>query len=367
MNDNIHSIYKNEEIDFLSEKGWKFFLLTKKSSRPYQSDQKTLYIQKSIEDVQIKQETSSFGASYLPNPTVQELTDKSEIAQHIRYGHDKADLAEEYFYIFYNKYPKYRKEILKESYCYFNIKIGKNLPTFLAKTSKNYDEAANNLLGFPISVLTTTTLDFNILDKKLKSLGGTEEQLLSFWLSFFKARKNQIQNPKISPIVSDFLSSRFEHEQLEHFFPFFTYLEAKHKDVEPDIFDSEYKFTTSTFINLKKMAKVFALDDWSYDNFETALNLFSIGIRTHFKLEESLFSDMNRSKKIFNIGFFHNNENFDQELLKSRIVQLFKSFKVNKTTTKDLTPNFFKSWLLQQDLQDKLSQKTDSKTKKMKL
>lgn len=366
MNKDIHTLYKNEEIDFILNKGLKFFLITRKSSSRYSGDSNSIQIQKHISDV-VTKDNSFSASSYDLTPTVIDLSDKKEIFEHIRYGYNKPELSEEFFYLFYNKYPKYHKELLKESYYYFCVDIKKNLNTFISNTSKNYKEAEKNLLDYPISVLTATTLDLNVLNKKLKSLGGNDEQLFNFWLSFFKARKNQIQTPKVSPIVADFLSSQFEYEQLEKFFPFFTYLQAKYEDIEPDIFDGEHKYATSVFVNLKKMSKVFGLDNWSYDQFESGLKVFMVAIKKYYKLEEALFADISRAKKLFNMGFFHNNENFNRDLLKSRIVQLFNSFKLNNKESKDLTDEFLQSWLAQQELQDSLAHKTEHKAKKMKI
>lgn len=366
MKKEIHKLYKNEEIDFILNKNLKFFLIKKESNSRYARE--SINIQVVSDRNELIFDNGLVNTSvYSKIKEIKELSDKNEIIQNIGYGYSNRELSEEFFYVFYKKYPKYRKELLGNGYSYFNINIKKDLNRFLEKTSENYNEAEKNLLDYPISVLTVQGFDFENLEKKLKSMGGNEDNLYSFWLKFFKARKNQISNPSIAPEVADFLISRFEYEKLEKFFPFFSFLQAKYQEVEPDIFDGDHEYATSVFINLKKMSKVFGLDGWSYDKFEIGLKNYMLALKKYYGLEEALFADISRAKKLFSISFFHNNEKFTKELLKGRIVQLFNSLKSSNKQATDLTESFLNSWIAKQELQEKLSEKSENKNKRLKV
>lgn len=362
MSDLIRDIYKKELIDFLFSKNLKFFIINVNYTSSYRSTSESLGIYFSKNDIKINDSGSS--------TNIREITDKDEIFKHLytyNIGNHNAAFAEEFFYIFYNKYPKYQKEILKNSYTYFNVNLKNNFEKFVNKTSKNYNEAIKQILNYPISVWKVELVDFNEVHNKLKEIGWTHEEILKFWTDFFKAREKQIKLVANSKKVSDFLISQYEYSELESFFPFFSYLQAKYEDIPLNIFDSDYRLSTSIFLNIKKMHSAFSLDEWDYKDYENALSSFSKSIKDYYKLEESHFSAINRAKKSYAIVFFHNKDSFSQEQLKQLVGDFFNSLKRNPKTVSDLNPEFFNSWLQQNELWKNLSEKNDVKPKMKKI
>ncbi len=363
MSDIIHNTYKNELIDFLLSKNLKFFLVNVTYQSSYRNRMDSLEIHFSKNDIKIDDSSSI-------SNTIREITDKAEISKHLytyNLGNHNNEFAKDFFYIFYNKYPKYQKELLNKAYTYFNVNLKNNFEKFISKTSKNYNEAVKQILNYPISVWKVELVEFDRIHNKLKEIGGTHEEILKFWTDFFKAREKQIKLVANSKKVSDFLISKYEYSELENFFPFFSYLQAKYEDIPLNIFDSDYRLSTSIFLNIKKMHSSFSLDGWDYKDYENALSLFSKAIKDYHKLEESHFSAINRAKKSFAMVFFHNNDSFVQEKLKQLVGDFFNSLKRNPKEVSDLSPEFFKSWLSQNELRNSLAEKNDVKPKMKKI
>lgn len=111
----------------------------------------------------------------------------------------------------------------------------------------------------------------------------------------------------------------------------------------------------------------FSLDGWNFQYYETALEKFSKAIKEHYELEESNFSAINRAKKSFAIVFFHNKESFNQEKLKQLVGDFFNSLKRNPKKIEEITQEFLKSWLQQNDLQKSLSKKNEGSSKMKKI
>lgn len=184
----IQQVYQNELIDFLLQKNLKFFTIHLTYASVYRSSREFIVAYPSKEDIKINEPYVSLN--------IRELTDINDIKKKFNTYNlviQEQLIREEFFYLFFNKNPKYQKELLVNNHKYFSVYLNKNFEKFIEKTTSNKNETIKTILNFPISFFKVEHVNLNKLQEKLKEIGYTHEERLNFWFKFFKDREKQIK------------------------------------------------------------------------------------------------------------------------------------------------------------------------------
>ena len=320
---------------------------------------------RSVDDLNHKN-PAKFGVTYTPLKNTEEVN--SFVKAHFSYFNKieckEANIEKEYFYLFLNKYPKLRKDVLKEGYYTYRYNLKKDYQSILNHISKDGKEILKNVSLFTISNWTVDLIDLNEVDTYLVSKGAAEQDLFSFWIDFLKSRKNQIKQPQSAPKIAKFLENKFSEQKLESFFPFFDYLHNQYHDVEPDIYDKEYNFTTDILINLKKIAQFFAINNFDSNDYYQASSSFMKAFKKEYEIEDAWINELNPQKKTYGLSFHHNKPTFTKDLLKKRFTQYFKEIKLNPNAYEQSKDEFALKWLQALNLRESLSNQSESIKKK---
>lgn len=272
------------------------------------------------------------------------------------------------FDFFIDYYKKSSNDIKKQLLEKFDFYSG----TFIQNTYQKFcDEIVHTneerialIKSFPITTLKIYNLDLSKLCDYLASYKIEENVIDTFLLNFLKARKNQIKQEGVGLEIKQFLQDKYDLPQLEKYFPFFNLLKADYEEVDIDVFENNHKYTTSSFLNIKSLIQKFSIEKWDSRKYKNHLDALCEGLVKHCKLNNFLVEDYDNMKQIIKISFFHNEDNFNLEMLKTHIIEYFQFLKINPDTVAH--KDNIASWIMKNSLEQKL---TDEETtvKKLKL
>ena len=145
------------------------------------------------------------------------------------------------------------KEFIKE----LDFFIGsKSIISFISSLETKKEVKAKFLTSLPVSFLSIHDIDFTELTEFVKKLDFSEEKEDKFYLSFFKARKNQLKNRQAEK-VEEFLINKYglNEDKLEPYFSFFPNINNRFNEIDLDIIE-EKRCLFSVIINARKAAKI---------------------------------------------------------------------------------------------------------------
>lgn len=380
MNDDFKKDLFTAQFNYLSELGFKFGLYKGKYSASLVFYRQT-------------NELESGGHFEKHITTAQEYVEKllksswniypsstSKDKYHENFGHLLNSHVE-----FFKHYPEHRKELIKNyeklihsDYHFSRYNSDNNsekgsLRTFIKKAASNAKEALFILQTLPISILETQGIEPKTLVKIFDQFNVNQEERYKFLITFYKNRKNQINQAKSGAIIRDFLLDYYERDEkkLEPFIEFFPYLKSyfSPEDIPADIFENDYLYSTTSFVNCRKMMKSFCLDEWHESTYENHLPAICQGFKEAFGLG-AVYTDMiNRSKMIMEVCFLHNDESFNKEVFEARFVKYFRYLQRSGATSKttinsDLVCSWIKSAILNEKLTADLHTETEPPSKR---
>ena len=286
---------------------------------------------------------------------------------------------------FFKDFPEHRKDLIKNyeklihpdfhfsRYNSNNDSDKGSLHKFIKLAANNAKDALFILQTLPISILETQNIDPKTLIKFFDKFKVSEEERYKFLITFYKNRKNQISQARNGATIRDFLLDYYERDEkkLQPFIEYFPYLKSyfSPEDIPADIFENNYLYSTTSFVNCRKMMKSFCLDNWNESTYEERIPAICEGFKEAFGLGVVYTEIINRSKMIMEVCFLHNDESFDKKTFEERFVKFFRYLQRSGTThntpiNSDLVCSWVKASILNEKLTTDLHTETSGNTKR---
>lgn len=274
-------------------------------------------------------------------------------------------LKEDFLVHCYKKYPEYQKsllghysnfkvvlehEITKEDFFFYTIDL-------LANTKK---EKAQTLAKFPIGLIDVTAISLNKIESYLKTNGFTEEEFDKYILSFIKARKNQLKDPKKAEHVKDYLIGKYQDDKLMTYCEFFPFLKSLYTLPPVDFIYNKESLSTVIIIECKKMKDSFLLSGWDTEDYQGSLKHIVKAFVEKYDLSKGYCNEFDKSQKIEEIIFLHDNAEFNKQIFEQAVTKYFRYMNEHVDTIKkrSITSNdvldYFNNWLPKETLYNKL-------------
>ncbi len=243
------------------------------------------------------------------------------------------DNKEWFLKLFFSINPKQRKKLLEIKYRILNsFDFNTYYIDFIENSGYKNIKEFNTYFkeSFSISFWKADKIPLEKIQESLIKIFSHSDTLL-FWHVFFKSRKNQIKNVNFSHYASKFLIKEFGEEptQVSSFFSIFPYLKSQYIDIPPDIFDEELNHSIILPINLKKMIDTFCIPGFTKEKYGTHLIYLSKALSSYYELEFYEFNYKNKQLGNIHLSFYHNNSNFEINLVKNKIIEYFSYLKTN--------------------------------------
>ncbi len=262
-----------------------------------------------------------------------EIKTKEELIKHITHQAiivENENENKKFFLDFLFKNLPLQKTIIKNHHFFIhNFKLINYFKDFLNnKHFENINDFNNYFRKtFNNSFWTIHSIELKEMNQILMSKWGYENTF-KFWLHFFKARKNQINDPKNSIKIFNFLIETYKEDdaKLLKFANFFKYLRAKFDEPIINIFEEETKYSIHISVNLKKMVDSFFIDNYLTSNYYDKLVSLTEGLVAHHSLDRC---DIFKRRNIINLGFYQNENTLNEKDVKELIIDFFKHLKEN--------------------------------------
>ncbi len=268
--------------------------------------------------------------------------------------------------IFISSYKKgtveVKEELLKEIDLFFDNKWSYKILEIVDALSENHKEASNIINTIPISTWNAKSVNYEKIDELLVKKNASEDDLLKFYVGFFKKRKNQLKSNIVGFEFKQFIFGKFSSEEnLKKFINISNYVKEEFLGNDFSINDISGIDTVVLKINCKKLLEQMCNPKYFVSTLEQDLYTLSNGIRKHKNLEFVEFENQDRKNCVVELKFFHKNAITQKEV--EDIVKDFLVFK-KKEQEFEVNINSIESWLLKRDLENGLSpQKTEPKKK----
>lgn len=270
-------------------------------------------------------------------------------------GNLTKDYTLDFFIQYYKENPNHHKFLIKN---YNHLVINSFDKTIYPFLSSIDDKKVfiNTLSYFSLKLFSL----FEFIPEKMNSimdnLKFNQSEKEKTFLNFIKSRKNQLNTPVVEVKVKNFLLQLHNNNKdtLLPYFSFFPLLQNEFEDPDINFFEGNTEYTTSVLINLNKAKKSFPADSWAIHSYEYVINIFARGLTQHYKLDKVIY-DNKENKNLYRTTFFHNNEKFDTQLLKSNLTQFLKFATTEiKDPNKNINVDFVNSWMLKKHIEEKL-------------
>lgn len=242
----------------------------------------------------------------------------------------------------------------------------KNLIKILTEINISSKELISTINQIPISVWEATSVNLNELDSCLSKQVKSED-LDSFYIKFFKARKNQLKHSKVGPIVRDFLIEKYGREEkiLKPYFDFFNYIKDEFCEIELNFQEMNTKNTISTRINCRKASQLLCMDGFNEVKIREEVSKFVYAFKAYKQIEQLIIDDYDKSKAVIEIRIYT-----DSDLTQEDLNKEIKEFLLFKKRNPDLetTKENIEKYLMKKDLDILLPNNTQGSTvKKIKI
>lgn len=232
---------------------------------------------------------------------------------------------------FYNSCtdPTYKEQILDLiPYCSGNL--NKNYLHFFNQINGDNKDLITVIKKIPIYHLEANTLCLDILNDFLEKKQISPQDIDTFFLSFLKKRKKQLQNPVIGLDVKNFLLKKYFNNmpQLTLYFPFFPNLKNEFEISNIDIFNTSYPYDIYLEVSIDSMKNKFFIPKWNSFDYFVAIHEFTNGVKEHFQLEKASYQEKVNNSDIICIVYEHTNEQFNKPLLKNIFLEFFNFLKI---------------------------------------
>jgi hypothetical protein len=243
------------------------------------------------------------------------------------------DNKEWFLNLFFSITPKQRKKLLEIKYRILNsFDFNTYYIDFIEKSGYQNIKEFNIYFkdSFSISFWKADKIPLEKIQKSLIKIFSHSDTFL-FWHVFFKSRKNQIKNVNFSPYLSKFLIEEFgsEPNKINSFFTIIPHLKSQYIDIPPNIFDEEFQYSLTLPINLKKMIEVFCIPGFTKEKYGTHTLYLIKALSRYYELEFYELNYKNKQLGNIHVSFYHNNSQFEINIVKNTIIEYFSHLKTN--------------------------------------
>lgn len=267
------------------------------------------------------------------------------------------------FYIYYYKNNPDKQEILGKkiiSIVNFSFWDSYHLNNFyntlrcISETPKNF---LNILKRISLKELPLPFIKLAKIHDILDNQNATFEEKHNVFYTILKQRQTALKfsNKEIEEIkqfLIDLYEKNNSKDKLSTYFPFFPLLKDMFEEMEVNITEKDYTYTTSVSLNLHKILISFPSKNWNIYNYEAILDNFIQTFKNFYHLKDANY--LMKNKKIMTLHLYHDNPSINNDVFKKETISFLKN--IYKMEPNDVNPDFIKSLLLK----NKLEQSTEN-------
>lgn len=333
----------NEQYDFLTQKNMKFYIIDINKGPTFVG-----MTPKATDDYKIMKEKFGNSLTYI-NSCYGKSDYVSKVSackqKYIRSTDSNDTNNIEFFAHFYNKYPDFRKILLKEFWNYipeFENQQSRifNMMEYLG-VDKNKKQLASFIVSFPISALEAHTVKMQDLVLYLENKSFTNEEIDKTLFSFLKSRKNQLKDPYVGLAIKEFLLERnnYNENQVSQYFEFFPILKAHFEKPKIDYVIQKSQYNFNVCVSFDKLKKSFLIDKWETSDYEQHMPTILCAIEKQYKLVEAKVNNTNKTAKTADLLILHNDENYSIHNFTNTLTEVFSYLRDDpnyKVTTENI-------------------------------
>lgn len=264
------------------------------------------------------------------------------------------------------------KEYFKEIHYLIKNFENNSLLTFIDTLPTNNNIKLKLIENLPVSTLEAYEVSFKFLKEIVEKSEYNEKEKDSFYLKFFKSRKNQLKG-NTGEAATEFLLSLYKEsqEKLEAYFPFFPNINNHFNELDLNIEESGYVVFSSRF-NMRKAGNL--LGGLSETTVQEWTKLFSSSMAKKYGLW-SVIEEADKPKAIFEVRFYKSEVNsvVSEDINLDNYKKHLKDFLIYMSQLSEkpkLNFEYITKWLFQKELTKKLESQNpteQSKEKKLKI
>lgn len=226
-----------------------------------------------------------------------------------------------YYIDFYKNHPQYQKELLNNYSQLARNTINNSYGEFIDSVCNDKKSIIKVFATIPLKQWDVTSLNMKKFDDFIISKGFTEEENNKFLLSFLKARKSYMKDPKYGPIVRDFLLNKYNRDEilLTPYFEFCDFVKDVFIEKAPEFFDESYELSTIVKVSLRKMVTHFCIKGYDTHNYNNILTCLTYAFSQKFKVGAEYVMH-NKGSELSTITITHNNPEINKQFVKSKIM-----------------------------------------------
>lgn len=294
---------------------------------------------------------------------IREIEIESECFEHISYQPimvDGENDNKDFFLTLLFTNPNLGKLVLNNHQIFiYNFKLDKYYKEILTDNKFNTFKEFNDFFTktFTKTFWSVNKIDLHDMHNIIQKKWG-DELTFKFWFNFLKIRRNQINDPKNSKRIYDFLVSIYhnKHQKLLKISSFFKYLRAKFEEPIIDIFEENTQYSINFSLNLKKMINSFFIDNFLSEHYLKSIEKLSLCLVEYHNFD--YYKIHKKYRQIVSINFYHNQESIKDSEIKKTIIDFFLHLKHEHK--KELEHNQIMKWLNYYYLNQKISNKNNN-------
>lgn len=241
------------------------------------------------------------------------------------------DINKNFFISYLITHKKEAKKLINNNiYILNNFNINKYyLDLFEHNKFKNINEFIKFFNDcFNITFWKLLTVDLEDLNENyIKKYWNYEEGFI-FWIDFFKKRKNQIKNERLSQLASNFILKIYKKDlkKIKSFIPYVDILKSQIFKVKNNFIENEYKYSEIINVDLKAMFNSVGISNYSINKYRETINILIKSLLTNKYIEDyEIFTLKNKKNRIY-ILFYRNNQKIYRKKIYIEIILSFFIF-----------------------------------------
>lgn len=265
------------------------------------------------------------------------------------------------FYVYYYQNNPDKQDILgKKIISLVNFKLWdsyhlNNFYFTLIDVNDSPKKLLNILKSIPLKDLPLSFIKLSKINEILDIKNATFEEKHNLFYTILKQRQTTLKfSNKVTEEIKQFLIDIYEKnnskDKLATYFPFFPLLKDMFEEIEVDIIEKDYTYTTSVSLNLHKTLISFPSKNWSIYSYEEALDNFIKTFKNFYHLKDANY--LMKSKKIMTLYLYHDDPSINNDVLKKETINFLKH--IYKMDPNDVTPDFIKSLLLKNKIEQSI-------------
>ncbi len=293
--------------------------------------------------------------SNLKNLNIQEIKEeKSYYTFGFKSDFDKDFLTKVFIRAYKKSSDEEKENLLKKINIFLGNSWSERVLPIIENIAQNHKEATDIINKIPISIWNAKSVNYEKIDELLVKKEATDDDMLKFYVNFFKKRKNHLKSNKLGFEFKNFIFNKFQSkEKIKKFIDISNYIKEEFVQNEFSINEISGIDTVVLKINCKKLLEQMCNPKYYLSTLEQDLYILTHGIKKYKNIEFVEMENQDKKNYLLELRFFHKNSINQKE-----IEDIFREFLLFKKKEQNFEANqeSIAAWLFKQDLDKDLHQ-----------